>query len=154
MTESNMTRPAMLLQRNTKFARRHSGPNKNPRRKSALLLDTQLSSSPLLANSTRHSVTSRIEPNSRLLSHLIFSTRHLNATLENRNFVEKFNTRLRFFAASRCRFTALLRLTSRRLRPAAFSLRLRPVQQQYCRPQHDDRREPHKLQHAPDQRVI
>jgi hypothetical protein len=27
------------------------------------------------------------------------STRHLNATLENRNNVEKFNTRLRFLAA-------------------------------------------------------
>src|ERR1700734_1645590 len=64
------------------------------------LLDTSLSSSQFLANSTRHSVTSRIAPNSRPLSYLIFSTRHLNATLENRKNVEKFNTRLRFFAAS------------------------------------------------------
>jgi hypothetical protein len=31
---------------------------------------------------------------------LIFSTRHLNATPENRTNVEKFNTRVRFFAAS------------------------------------------------------
>src|SRR6202044_276849 len=63
------------------------------------LLDTSLSSSPFLANSTRHSVTSRIECNSRAFCHLIFSTRHLNATLENRKRVEKFNTRVRFFAA-------------------------------------------------------
>jgi hypothetical protein len=41
-----------------------------------------LSSSPVSRNSTRHSVTSRIEDNSRLLSYLIFSTRHLNATPE------------------------------------------------------------------------
>src|SRR6202046_1640260 len=64
------------------------------------LLDTSLSSSPFLANSTRHSVTSRIEPNSRPLSYLIFSTRHLNATLEKRKNVEKFNICIRFFAAS------------------------------------------------------
>jgi hypothetical protein len=42
-----------------------------------------LSSRPISANSTRHSVTSRIEDNCRLLSDLIFSTRHLNATLQN-----------------------------------------------------------------------
>src|SRR6202044_1491062 len=63
------------------------------------LLDTSLSSSPFLANSTRHSVTSRIECNSRAFCHLIFSTRHLNATLEKRTNVEKFNTRLRFLVA-------------------------------------------------------
>ena len=63
------------------------------------LLDTPLSSSLFLTNSTRHSVTSRIAPNSRLFSHLIFSTRHLNATPKKRRHVEKFNTRLRFFAA-------------------------------------------------------
>jgi hypothetical protein len=66
---------------------------------SRFLLDTSLSSSPFLANSTRHSVTSRIECNSRAFCHLIFSTRHLNATLENHNNVEKFNTRLRFLVA-------------------------------------------------------
>jgi hypothetical protein len=31
---------------------------------------------------------------------LIFSTRHLNATPEKRNFAEKFNTCVRLFAAS------------------------------------------------------
>jgi len=41
-----------------------------------------LSSSRILKNSTRHSVTSRIERNSRTLSDLFFSTRHLNATPE------------------------------------------------------------------------
>jgi hypothetical protein len=63
------------------------------------LLDTRLSSTPLLANSTRHSVTSRIEPNSPLLSDLIFSTRQLNATPEKRQNVEKFNIWLRFVFA-------------------------------------------------------
>jgi len=42
-----------------------------------------LSTSPIFVNSTRHSVTSRIRHNSRPLSYLIFSSRHLNATLEN-----------------------------------------------------------------------
>jgi serine/threonine protein kinase/Flp pilus assembly protein TadD len=37
-------------------------------------------------------VTSRIHRNSRLLSYLVFSTRHLNATLEKRKTAEKFNT--------------------------------------------------------------
>jgi hypothetical protein len=99
-----MTGPTIAAQRRFELARRHSGAN-NPRpgtnkpgrRKPTLLLDTHLSSSPLLANSTRHSVTSRIESNSRLLSYLTFSTRHLNATLEKRSFVEKFNTRYRNF---------------------------------------------------------
>src|ERR1700735_3366460 len=107
MPEPNMTRPMIAAQRNTKLARLHSGTDnlhreahKNPHKNSRVLLDTRLSSSALPANSTRHSVTSRIDPNSRLLSHLIFSTRHLNATPENRNFVEKFNTRIRFFSAS------------------------------------------------------
>jgi hypothetical protein len=63
------------------------------------LLDTSLSSSALSNNSTRHSVTSRIHRNSRPLSYLIFSTRHLNATLENRENVENFNICIRFFAA-------------------------------------------------------
>src|ERR1700684_2983769 len=58
----------------------------------ALLLDTSLSSTLISNDSTRHSVTSRIHRNSRLLSDLIFSTRHLNATLEKRHHVEKFNT--------------------------------------------------------------
>ena len=41
-----------------------------------------LSTRPIFANSTRHSVTSRIRHNSRSLSYLIFSSRHLNATPE------------------------------------------------------------------------
>jgi hypothetical protein len=92
----------IAAQRNFQLARPHSGANnphpgtnKRSRRKPPFLLDTPLSSSPVLANSTRHSVTSRIQRNPRFLSYLIFSTRHLNATLEKRNFVEKFNT---FFA--------------------------------------------------------
>jgi len=96
-----MTGPMIATQQNTIFARQHPGANKSNRHKSALLLDTRLSSSLLLPNSTRHSVTSRIEHNSRLLSHLIFSTRHLNATPEKRNFAGKFNTYVRLFAASR-----------------------------------------------------
>src|ERR1700735_1211206 len=100
MTESNMTRPATAPQRNTQLALPRPGANKGSRHNSAVLLDTLLSSSPLLANSTRHSVTSRIEPNSRPLCYLIFSTRHLNATPEKRDDVEKFNTCVRFFAAS------------------------------------------------------
>jgi hypothetical protein len=95
-----MTGPTIAAQRRfAALARRHSGANhrhtgttKRGRRKPALLLDTPLSSSPLFANSTRHSVTSRIECNSRLLCYLTFSTRHLNATLEKRSSVEKFNT--------------------------------------------------------------
>src|ERR1700734_660856 len=63
------------------------------------LLDTSLSSSPFLANSSRHSLTSRIECNSRAFYHLIFSSRHLNATPEKRKNVEKFNICIRFFAA-------------------------------------------------------
>src|ERR1700733_9931679 len=97
-----MTGPTIAAQRRFELARRHSGANgprpgtnKRGRQGPALLLDTPLSSSPLFANSTRHSVTSRIERNSRLLCYLTFSTRHLNATLEKRSFVEKFNTRYR-----------------------------------------------------------
>src|ERR1700735_699736 len=60
--------------------------------RSRFLLDTSLSSSPISHDSTRHSVTSRIHCNSRAFYHLIFSTRHLNATLEKRNNVEKFNS--------------------------------------------------------------
>src|SRR6202046_3666975 len=103
-----VTYPMIAAQRNFTPARRRSGTNnphpetnKNPRQKSQFLLDTPLSSSLIPSNSTRHSVTSRIQRNSRFLSYLVFSTRHLNATLEKRNFVEKFNTCLRFFAASR-----------------------------------------------------
>jgi hypothetical protein len=61
------------------------------------LLDTSLSSSPIFNNSSRHSVTSRIERNSRFLCYLTFSTRHLNATLAKRKNVEKFNTCVRLF---------------------------------------------------------
>jgi hypothetical protein len=92
--------PVMVAQRNTKLARPHPGTKKRTRQKLRLLLDTPLSSNVLLANSSRHSVTSRIAPNSRSLRYLIFSTRHLNATPEKRSNVEKFNTGLRFFAAS------------------------------------------------------
>jgi hypothetical protein len=49
-----------------------------------------LSSSRISQKSTRHSVTSRIEDNSRPISDLIFSTRHLNATLENTPTCLKF----------------------------------------------------------------
>ena len=63
------------------------------------LLDTSLSTTPISSDSTRHSVTSRIDPNSRPLSYLIFSTRHLNATPEKRQNVEKFNIWLRLFFA-------------------------------------------------------
>src|ERR1700735_4115223 len=63
------------------------------------LLDTSLSSSPISNDSTRHSVTSRIDRNSRPLCYLIFSTRQLNATLEKRKNAEKFNICIRFFAA-------------------------------------------------------
>ena len=93
MKEPALVGLATALQRSAKVARRRRGANKGSRRKSARLLDTLVSSSPLLANSTRHSVTSRIERNSCLLRHLIFSTRHLNATLEKRKNAEKFNTR-------------------------------------------------------------
>jgi hypothetical protein len=101
MTESGKRGRAMVTQRNTNLACLHSETNKKPHHKSSFLLDTSLSTSPLPANSTRHSVTGRIDRNSRLLCYLIFSTRHLNATLVKRNFVEKFNTCVRFFAASR-----------------------------------------------------
>ena len=57
------------------------------------LLGTSLSSSVTSNNSTRHSVTSRIDRNSPALRYLTFSTRHLNATLEKRKNAEKFNTR-------------------------------------------------------------
>jgi hypothetical protein len=56
------------------------------------LLDTSLSSSAIPEISSRHSVTSRIHFNYLLLSHLTFSTRHLNATPQKRKTVEKFNT--------------------------------------------------------------
>jgi hypothetical protein len=85
----------MALQRNRKLARPRLTANKGSRQKSAVLLDTRLSSSPFLANSTRHSVTSRIQRNSLLPCYLTFSTRHLNATLVKRNLVEKFNTSFR-----------------------------------------------------------
>src|ERR1700735_5494670 len=101
MMESAKSGSGMVAQRNAKRARSHPGTNKRGRQKSRLLLDTRLSSIPFLANSTRHSVTSRIERNSRSLYDLIFSTRHLNATLEKRYNVEKFNTCVRFFAATR-----------------------------------------------------
>ena len=80
---------------------RFSSASERAQIRSRFLLDTSLSSSPISHDSTRHSVTSRIPHNSRAFCHLIFSTRHLNATLEKRNNVEKFNIRLRFFAASR-----------------------------------------------------
>jgi hypothetical protein len=108
MTDSNMTGPMMAAQRNSNLVGIHSGATKYPRQQSARLVDTSLSSSALSTNSTRHSVTSRIDSNSRPFSYLIFSSRHLNATPENRTNVEKFNTRLRFFAArTRSQWTRL-----------------------------------------------
>jgi hypothetical protein len=99
MIESHVTGPATgaktAAPQNFELARHRPRANKGSRRKSALRLDTRLSSSSVLANSTRHSVTSRIQRNSRFLNYLIFSTRHLNATLVKRTFVEKFNTSLR-----------------------------------------------------------
>jgi hypothetical protein len=57
---------------------------------SYFLLDTPLSSSPVLLDTqalpTRHSVTSRIRLISCFYNHLTFSTRHLNRTLENGTF--------------------------------------------------------------------
>jgi hypothetical protein len=45
---------------------------------------------PFQRRSTRHSDTSRIQDNSRFFSHLIFATRHLNATLASRHSNAKF----------------------------------------------------------------
>src|ERR1700735_5426742 len=89
-----VTGPMLAAQRNIRPARHRPGANKGGRREPSLLLDIPLSSNSALANSTRHSVTSRIQRNSRLLCYLTFSTRHLNATLEKCNLVEKFNTYL------------------------------------------------------------
>src|ERR1700685_3869201 len=75
------------------------------------LLDTSLSSIQISNDSTRHSVTSRIDRNSRAFCYLIFSTRHLNATHQKRENVEKFNIPVRFFAASRS-FPKLKRRTT------------------------------------------
>jgi hypothetical protein len=105
-----MTGPTIAAQRTFALARRHSGANntypetnKNRRQKSRFLVDTQLSSSLIPSNSSRHSVTSRIQCNSRFLNYLTFSSRHLNATLVKRNFVEKFNTFLHLiFALGDC----------------------------------------------------
>jgi len=99
MIGSGVTGPTIASQRKIKLASQHPGANKGGRRKPSFLLDTQLSSSRISANSTRHSVTSRIQRNSRPLSDLIFSTRHLNATPVKRNFVEKFNTFLHLIFA-------------------------------------------------------
>jgi hypothetical protein len=99
MIESHVTGPVTGAKTtappNFTLARQHSGANRGSRQNPPFLLDTRLSSKPFCANSTRHSVTSRIERNSRFLNYLIFSTRHLNATLVKRNLVEKFNTSLR-----------------------------------------------------------
>ena len=67
-------------------------PDERTQNRSRILLDTSLSSIPVSNDSTRHSVTSRIHCNSRVFCHLIFSTRHLNATPGKRNNVEKFNS--------------------------------------------------------------
>jgi hypothetical protein len=121
----------VAAQRNSKPARQHFGRNKRNQKRPAFLVDTSLSSSALSTNSSRHSVTSRIARNSRLLSYLIFSSRHLNATPVNRNSVEKFNTRLRLFAASRRpakpkiaagQLYARCRGCDAKLRPYPFSL--------------------------------
>src|ERR1700735_4275685 len=74
-----------------------------------------LSSTPHFAVSTRHSVTSRIQRNSRAFCYLIFSTRHLNATLEKHKNVEKFTTSPSLF----CRFR-LARQTPTSHRAAIF----------------------------------
>src|SRR6202046_5908339 len=92
--------PVAVAQRNTTLMRHHSGASKHGHPHAGFLLDTSLSSSQFSLNSTRHSVTSRIQRNSRAFCYLIFSTRHLNATPEKRGNSEKFNIRLRFSAAS------------------------------------------------------
>jgi hypothetical protein len=102
--------PVAVSGRITALERHHSGARKDSHRHADFLVDTHLSSSRFLTNSTRHSVTSRIAVNSRALCYLIFSTRHLNATLVKRNFVEKFNTPVRFFAASVSNARALRRI--------------------------------------------
>src|ERR1700735_1661607 len=82
------TRAASLFRRSNCFFSR----GQRTQARGVFLLDTSLSSSLISNDSTRHSVTSRIQRNSRFFSDLSFSTRHLNATLEKRHNVEKFNT--------------------------------------------------------------
>ena len=100
------TRAASLFRRSNCFFSR----DERMQNHGEFLLDTSLSSSVIFKNSTRHSVTSRIQRNSRRLSYLIFSTRHLNATLEKRKTVEKFNICLRFLFAARNLGLALTRI--------------------------------------------
>jgi len=83
-----------------RLSKRFSPARERAEIRSRFLLDTSLSSTPISSDSTRHSVTSRIDCNSRAFCYLIFSTRHLNATRENSGNVEKFNIRIRFLAAS------------------------------------------------------
>jgi hypothetical protein len=80
-----------------RLSNRSSSARRRSRILGGFLLDTSLSSSAIPNNSTRHSVTSRIASNSRLFCYLIFSSRHLNATLVKDKNVEKFNTCLRLF---------------------------------------------------------
>jgi catalase len=56
---------------------------------------------------------------------LIFSTRHLNATLEKRHFAEKFNIRVRFFAASPS-------LAKQKIAPRRGSPKVRPLFVCFC----------------------
>jgi hypothetical protein len=78
-TTARSNEAASLMRRLNRFSSGNSASRSAADFYSTLIL----SSSPNFARSTRHSVTSRIHSNCRLLSHLIFSTRHLNATLEN-----------------------------------------------------------------------
>jgi hypothetical protein len=84
--KSNEAAPPVGPSNYFSFARQHT------KIRGPFLLDTSLSSSAIPNISTRHSVTSRIDFNYHLLSHLVFSTRHLNATPQKRKNVEKFNT--------------------------------------------------------------
>ena len=76
----------------SRFLNRFSSGRNQTRSAADFYSTLALSSTADFAISTRHSVTSRIHSNSRAFCYFIFSTRHLNATPENREIVEKFNT--------------------------------------------------------------
>src|ERR1700735_2233605 len=76
----------------SRLSNRFSSEHKRIKSSAEFYSTLALSSTADFAISTRHSVTSRIHRNSRAFCSLTFSTRHLNATLENRETVEKFTT--------------------------------------------------------------
>jgi hypothetical protein len=90
-SSSVSTVPLVRSGRHASIAARASAPGLAPSRAYST---TRVSSR---HRSSRHSVTSRIDRNSRPLCYLIFSTRHLNATLQNakiRPFLFAFASRL------------------------------------------------------------